>query len=216
MTMATAMTMLLASFSCSANALLVAPPATMLQHRHSAGASRRSSRARNRSPTTTFAALSLFSTSTTTDTTTITIPQQQDDARELLALLVDRHGQVRNKKAAQEDQFIQDCISRLSNAQVTFDPADCLNGPLYAVLHQQGPQVPLWEKIGIFANNKNIKGQKYTFNQNEGTFDLINYAELLGKGTYSLCTTASIYLLGHGRMMDECIALIDFCGLTDF
>jgi hypothetical protein len=185
MTMATAMTMLLASFSWSANALLVAPPTTMLQHRYYAGTCRRSSR-RNRSPTTTFAALSLFSTSTSdaTGTSTTTTPEQQDDARELLALLVDRQGQVRNKKSALDDQFIRDCISRLSNAQVTFDPADCLNGPLYAVLHQQGPQVPLWEKIGIFGKSKNIKGQKYKFNQNEGTFDLINYAELLGEGTY--------------------------------
>jgi hypothetical protein len=210
MTMATAMTMtmmLLASFSWSANAFLVASPTTMLQHRYNAGACRRWSRARNRSPTTTSAALSLFSTSTldTTGTTTTTTAQRQDDARELLALLVDRHGQVRNKESALEDQFIRDCISRLSNAQVTFDPADCLNGPLYAVLHQQGPQVPLWEKIGIFANNKNIKGQKYTFNQNEGTFDLINYAELLGKGT-EYCVR--LHPFTFVVWMDGCIDLL--------
>jgi hypothetical protein len=77
---------------------------------------------------------------------------------------------------------ISDLIKTLSDVKVKFDPVETFNGPLYAVLHQQGPKVPLWEKISLGSSN--IKGQKYTYKPETKDFDIVNYAEILGKGKF--------------------------------
>ena len=103
------------------------------------------------------------------------------DAQTLLRLLV----QPRASAQSKDDPTlkIRSLITRLSEAQVAFDPAQCLNGPLYAVLHQQGPKVPRWEKIGrLLPNNTNIKGQQFVFRPDTQSFDIVNYAEVFGRG----------------------------------
>jgi len=92
------------------------------------------------------------------------------------------------------DATIQTLIQELADLQVTFDPEECLNGPLFVVLHQQGPKVPLWEKIGFLkkkqGDNPNIQGQQYSSISDmegggnepvEADFKVRNYAEILGK-----------------------------------
>jgi len=91
------------------------------------------------------------------------------------------------------DATIQTLIQELADLQVTFDPEQCLNGPLFVVLHQQGPKVPLWEKIGFLkqkqGDNPNVQGQQHSsLMGNEGgkepteaDFKVRNYAEMLGK-----------------------------------
>ncbi|CAB9511848.1 expressed unknown protein [Seminavis robusta] len=109
---------------------------------------------------------------------------RQQEAQGLLDILLGRYA---NKSSGDDgdsiDGIIGDLIDSLSQARVSFDPAETFNGPLYAVLHQQGPKKPLWEKISLFSNN-NVKGQQYTYNADTKEFDLVNYAEILGKGVF--------------------------------
>ncbi len=106
----------------------------------------------------------------------------QKSNEELLSLLL--------KKAKPDIVTSSDDIKRieylmdvLQNQNSFFDPKICLYGPLFAALHQTGPQ-PFWEKYDInlpFGNGKkNIKGQRYTLNE-EGNYDVFNYAEFLGE-----------------------------------
>ena len=85
------------------------------------------------------------------DATTSRQPSSIDcDAQALLELLLEPYRQRApdNSKLNQNDSStISSLITRLSEAQVEFDPAQCLNGPLYAVLYQRGPKVPRWEKL---------------------------------------------------------------------
>ena len=109
--------------------------------------------------------------------------QQQDKhaaiALDLLALLLQRYrGEI--APSASLDARIDEMITRLAQARVTFNIAECLNGPLYVVLHQQGPKLPLWEKISR-ASSQNLKGQQYTYRAASNSFDFFNYAELWGK-----------------------------------
>ena len=110
----------------------------------------------------------------------------KDDAQELLQLLLTKY-QTKQPNTEDDRQRIGEYITRLSRAQVSFDPTDCLNGTLYAVLHQQGPKVPLWEKIGIFRPSRNVKGQQFVYNNAEPpqtAFEIVNYAEVWGRGMF--------------------------------
>lgn len=137
-------------------------------------------------------ALSLAATSVTLPNAAVpTSGQQQppkEEAQELLQLLLQNY-QTKKPTTNKDRQVIGNYIDSLSNAKVTFDPAQCLNGPfLYAVLHQQGPKVPLWEKIGLFQQSSNIKGQKFILLEDPTaetrTFDIVNYAEVFGKDLF--------------------------------
>jgi hypothetical protein len=135
----------------------------------------------------------LASNTRTTKPTSSTAVSQ--DAQDLLELLLHRY-QNPNDSSSTPMNKIAELIQRLAQAQVVFDPAECLNGPLYVVLHKQGPKVPLWEKIGVLSQSSNIQGQQYTVlpkggsgdendNDNdaaEADFTVVNYAEILGKG----------------------------------
>lgn len=103
----------------------------------------------------------------------------QEDSQALLNALLEQYRSSENT-----DYDVNAAIQRLKAAQVTFDPAECFNGPLYAVLHQQGPKKPLWEKIGIQLGQTNRQGQKYAYDSATQVYDLVNYAEILGKGLF--------------------------------
>jgi hypothetical protein len=116
----------------------------------------------------------------TTDPRTSTTQQQ---SQRLLSILLARYRKRSGSSGdSNSDAMIGDLIESLSEAKVEFDPAETFNGPLYAVLHQQGPKVPLWEKISLVSNN--IKGQKYTYKPETRDFDIVNYAEIIGKGEF--------------------------------
>jgi len=98
----------------------------------------------------------------------------------LLELLLKRFNSQTTKN---EDTQIENLMNVLQDSQSSFDPDNCLNGPLYAALYQTGPQ-PFWERFDLgfsFRNGrKNLKGQQY-MNNEKGDFDLRNYAEFIGK-----------------------------------
>lgn len=99
------------------------------------------------------------------------------EAKELLDLLIKKY---KFKANTQDIDRIEVLMQRLQNLNVPINPDIALDGPLYAVLHQTGPK-PFWEKRSIdFAGKRNIKGQKYT-NKGDGTFDIVNYAQLFGE-----------------------------------
>mmetsp|Transcript_20073 Transcript_20073/g.24735 ORF Transcript_20073/g.24735 Transcript_20073/m.24735 type:complete len:287 (-) Transcript_20073:2081-2941(-) len=87
---------------------------------------------------------------------------------------------------------IDNLIDILIQSKSKFDPSNCINGHLFAVLYQSGP-IPFWEKYDFkFFKRNNIKGQRYTTistNNNdyqkkgggELCFDLVNYAEFWGQ-----------------------------------
>jgi hypothetical protein len=100
------------------------------------------------------------------------------ESSELLSLLIQKYT---TKATKEEIERIETLMQSLQNQNISFDPEKCLNGPLFAVLHQTGP-VPFWEKYDLglsFARRKNIKGQRYLSNAN-GDYDLLNYAEFIG------------------------------------
>lgn len=77
--------------------------------------------------------------------------------------------------SAEPKRRIADLVDELVNAKVSFDPTECLDGPLY-VSHLFTGQSPLWQKLG-----GKRQGQQYTFREDEKS--VINYAEIFGKGT---------------------------------
>lgn len=79
----------------------------------------------------------------------------------------------------QEDQ-ISSLAQQLVQAKVSFDPAECLDGPLYFSNVLEGPS-PLWSKLGIPFISNNLQGQQYTYTDQEKS--VINYAEIFGSGT---------------------------------
>jgi len=113
------------------------------------------------------------------------IPPQKA-AQDLLKLVLKTYRYPTNDDTVQQ---MNDGITNLAQGQVSFDPAECLNGPLYVVLHQQGPKIPLWKKIGLFdrGGNSNLQGQIFELNP-MGDFNLVNYAEVFGK-----CKTRSFF-----------------------
>ena len=79
----------------------------------------------------------------------------------------------------QKDQ-ISSLAQQLVQAKVSFDPNQCLDGPLYFSNVLEGPS-PLWEKLGIPFISQNLQGQQYAYNAKEKS--VINYAEIFGSGT---------------------------------
>ena len=122
---------------------------------------------------------------------------------ELLSLLLQKKLKPGYKTTKEDIERIESLMQILQDKQVSFDPKECLNGPLYAVLHQSGPR-PFWETYDLrlelpfsFEKEKdndnendddkdqiNIKGQRYTLNA-DGNYDVFNYAEFVGKNIYA-------------------------------
>ena len=128
---------------------------------------------------------------------------------ELLSLLLQKKLKPGYKTTKEDIERIESLMQILQDKQVSFDPKKCLNGPLYAVLHQSGPR-PFWETYDLrlqlpfsFEKDKdnandnenddennddkeqiNIKGQRYTLNA-DGNYDVFNYAEFVGKNIYA-------------------------------
>lgn len=124
-----------------------------------------------------------FATLSPTPSSSSQVLPTDEEAEDLLEVLLQR---FRTNQATDYD--IGRAIDRLSDARVCYDPAECFNGPLYAVLHQQGPKKPLWETIGLANKRNNIKGQRYIYKPETQDYDIANYAEILGKGEKKLST----------------------------
>ena len=105
-------------------------------------------------------------------------------AEELLSLVITNFNADNPPQNLERIDYL---INFLQDQNIPFDPTKCLNGPLYAVLHQSGPQ-PFWEKYDIgIGKKKSIKGQRYTRNK-DGNYDLLNYAELFGDSVIAQAT----------------------------
>mmetsp|Transcript_26226 Transcript_26226/g.52798 ORF Transcript_26226/g.52798 Transcript_26226/m.52798 type:complete len:288 (-) Transcript_26226:1210-2073(-) len=98
---------------------------------------------------------------------------------ELLRLLI-RKADVPKEGDALNNQ-INSLVQALISSKSSFNPTTCIDGPLFASIHFIG-NTPLWEKISAGAV-RNIKGQKYTLDDNSFT----NYAEIWGD---NLCLQA--------------------------
>jgi hypothetical protein len=85
------------------------------------------------------------------------------------------------EKANDKDraQTIASLVQQLIDARVTFDPKVCLNDSVLYKSHVVNGPIPLWQQLGLSSESSNLQGQQYSFD--EGT--VINYAEVLGKGT---------------------------------
>lgn len=124
----------------------------------------------------------LSSSSTTTDI------EISKSAKELKSIFIEQQQQDRKSyttpfSSSTIDRFqVDELMETLEKANVKFDPEECINGPLFCVVYQKGPQ-PFWEKYDIggkITNRRSIKGQKYTKIGNSGTFNVVNYAEFIG------------------------------------
>ena len=101
---------------------------------------------------------------------------------ELVSLLIKRR---RGRSNGDDEERISYLVSTLTSARVRFDPALCLDGPLFVSNVVEGPP-PLWERFGIKFGNSgadnnlgNIQGQQYVYRDDEKS--VVNYAEILGK-----------------------------------
>ncbi len=107
------------------------------------------------------------------------VPASTESA-ELLSLLLQKY---RNKVSPLEAERIEELIESLTSRNLPFNPDISLNGPLFAVLYQMGPQ-PFWEAYDFdfssFTGIKNLKGQKYE-KAGDGLIGVTNYAEFWGK-----------------------------------
>mmetsp|Transcript_13539 Transcript_13539/g.18926 ORF Transcript_13539/g.18926 Transcript_13539/m.18926 type:complete len:272 (-) Transcript_13539:37-852(-) len=95
------------------------------------------------------------------------------DAAQLLELLKQKY-----LGAPPSDQRVNALVRSLVASRSTFDPETSINGPFFATVHFIG-KTPLWEKISG-ASNTNIKGQKYTIDDQGGENTVVNYSEILG------------------------------------
>mmetsp|Transcript_14490 Transcript_14490/g.22650 ORF Transcript_14490/g.22650 Transcript_14490/m.22650 type:complete len:275 (+) Transcript_14490:91-915(+) len=95
------------------------------------------------------------------------------DAAQLLELL-----KQKTLGTPPSDERINALIRSLVASRSTFDPETSINGPFFATVHFIG-KTPLWEKISG-ASNTNIKGQKYTIDDQGGENTVVNYSEILG------------------------------------
>ena len=86
------------------------------------------------------------------------------------------------------DSEINNLVRSLIDLKAKFNPATCIDGPLFASVHFIGDS-PLWARIGAGVV-RNIKGQKYTLQNMMFT----NYAEILG---------TNFYLKAVGTFKDE-------------
>jgi len=112
----------------------------------------------------------LSSSSTTTDN------EISKSAKELKSIFIQQQQQDIDR--VQVDELME----TLEKANVKFEPEECINGPLFCVVYQKGPQ-PFWEKYDIggkITKRRSIKGQKYTKIGNSRTFNVVNYAEFIG------------------------------------
>ena len=148
--------------------------------------------------------------------TTKAVQTTNEVADDLLQLLLQRYrGTVRSND---DVTIIANYIDRLTTARVTFDLATCFaDDDLYVVMHQQGPAVPLWEKISR-GRNTNLKGQQYKYNASCQKFDsLTNYAELWGPGTWSICVLCAtvplkmLLLPKSKRISQKCLLMLALC-----
>lgn len=109
----------------------------------------------------------------------------KETSDELVSLLIKRR---RGRSNGDDEERISYLVSTLTSAGVRFDPALCLDGPLFVSNVVEGPP-PLWERFGIklvggdsgesVSNVGNIQGQQYVYRDDERS--VVNYAEILGK-----------------------------------
>lgn len=91
--------------------------------------------------------------------------------------------------AQEVDDRIDTLVRTLIDSRSTFDPARCIDGPLFASVHFIG-DTPLWEKIGGSGRVRNVKGQKYVLPDDDGdkkkkkSGTFVNYAEIFGENFY--------------------------------
>ncbi|KAL3790683.1 hypothetical protein HJC23_009783 [Cyclotella cryptica] len=108
---------------------------------------------------------------------------QNTASRELLRLLQQKASVKPNTQSTDSslDNQINSLVRTLIASKSTFDPTQCLNGPLYATIHFIG-DTPLWEKIAV-GGGRNVKGQRYTLSD-ETSGEFVNYAEIWGQNLY--------------------------------
>lgn len=112
-----------------------------------------------------------------------TVPEISDSLVQLLVL-------PSNDKDEKKKDLIQSLAKQLIDAQVSFDPTQCVNDKsLYFSNVLDGPS-PLWERLGFASNN--IQGQQYTYRDDEKS--VINYAEIFGSGKSTQMWKCNIYL----------------------
>lgn len=121
------------------------------------------------------------------EATSLALPTKSQDqtsenpaSQELLRLLQQKASVKPNTKSTNSyiNNKMNSLVRKLIASKSTFDPTQCLNGPLYATVHFIG-DTPLWEKIAV-AGVRNVKGQRYTLvDDTSGKF--VNYAEIWGK-----------------------------------
>jgi hypothetical protein len=104
---------------------------------------------------------------------------QRTVSDELISLL--QRKASKSKPDDNLDDEINSLVRSLISSKTTFDPKDCIDGPLFTTLHFIG-DTPLWEKIAI-GNVRNVKGQRYTLLDNTSG-DFLNYAEIWGQNLY--------------------------------
>ena len=116
-------------------------------------------------------------------------PSIQQASDELVALLLARRSRSGNKSSSGgDDARISTLVEMLTSAKAVFDPAVCLDGPLYVSSVIEGP-APLWERFGIqpggggfssnSSNRRNLQGQQYKYSADDKR--VVNYAEVFGK-----------------------------------
>ena len=115
--------------------------------------------------------------------------QSTNVSNDLLGLLQQKA--LSSKADLDLDNEINSLVRTLIAAKSTFDPKECIDGPLFATIHFIG-NTPLWEKIAI-GGVRNVKGQRYTLlDDTSGNF--VNYAEILGQ---------ALYLKAVGRFVEK-------------
>ena len=113
----------------------------------------------------------------------------QETSNELLYKLQKKVAATANSKRDDMlDGEINNLVRTLIDSKAKFNPATCIDGPLFASVHFIGDS-PLWARIGA-GIVRNIKGQKYTLDNMMFT----NYAEILG---------TNFYLKAVGNFKDE-------------
>ena len=112
----------------------------------------------------------------------------QETSNELLYRLQQKAASTNSKSDDMLDGEINNLVRTLIDSKAKFNPATCIDGPLFASVHFIGDS-PLWARIGA-GIVRNIKGQKYTLDNMMFT----NYAEILG---------TNFYLKAVGTFKDE-------------
>ena len=119
---------------------------------------------------------------TLTSRTSITNISTQETSIELLRILQGKVATGAKDDAGLDDQ-INPLVRTLIASKSPFDPAKCIDGPLFASIHFIG-NTPLWEKIASAGGVRNVKGQKYTLGAEDVGDTFVNYAEIWGENFY--------------------------------